>query len=292
MNDLRLQRRPLGATGLSVSRLGLAALSVRMPGTPGSALEPEDVERAFHEQGINTFLVHPMMKTLCEGVRRLVRAGHRDELVLVSEASFPFGRLIRRALEKNLKALGTDRLDAWLLGWIQKEWWVRDSVWSEMQKERERGDVRAIGFSSHDRPLAAKLGRELPADVLMIRYNAAHRGAESEVFAALAELGDRRPGVIAYTATRWGMLLEPLPDRGFPQGMSGGDCYRFVLEHPVVDAVWCAPRTAAELAEDVTAVQSGPLDPKRIEEIRRYGDAVHAHAKHGKKWMFREASRA
>ena len=51
------------------------------------------------------------------------------------------------------------------------------------------------------------------AIALMVRYNAAHRGAESEVFAAL---GANRQAIIAYTATRWGLLLKPLPALGFP----------------------------------------------------------------------------
>ena len=286
MDELRLPRRPLGRTGLSVSPLGLAALSMRGRSSKDAPLSAEDVERAFHEHGVNTFLVHPAMRTLCEGVRRLVRAGHRDQLVLASEVSFPFRRWIEGALDKNLKGLGTDHLDVWLLGWVRKRWYIRDAVWSEMTRERERGKVRAIGFSSHDRPLATELARELPADVLMIRYNAAHRGAEREVFAPLAELGEARPGIIAYTATRWGMLLEPQAKHGFPRGMTGGECYRFVLGHEMVDTVWCAARTDAELREDVAAALLGPLDPPRCDEVRRFGDAVHQSARGGLRWMF------
>ena len=70
--------------------------------------------------------------------------------------------------------------------------------------------------------------------------------------------------------------------------MSGGECYRFVLSHPGVDAVLCAARTPAELREDVEAVLAGPLPLERLEECRRFGDAVHAAAKGGWRWMFRE----
>lgn len=286
MTQFRLPRRPLGATGLQVSPLGLAAFAVRTAGRVGPPLRAVDIERAFHERGINTFLAHPMMRELCEGVRRLIRAGHRDELVLISEASLPLAGSVRRGMEGHLRRLGTDHLDVWLLGWVQGRWYVRDSVWSEMLAMRDEGKARAIGYSSHDRPLAARLARELPADVIMIRYNAAHRGAEREIFAALEELGDRRPGIIAYTATRWGMLLKPLPGRGFARGMTGPECYRFVLGHPMVDTVWCAALSAVELHEDVDGVLQGPLDPGRRAEVRRFGDAVHASARGGLRWMF------
>ncbi len=287
----RLTPRPLGRTGLRVTPLGLAALSVRGTGGRGRGLSADDVERAFHEHGINTFLVHFLMRDLCEGVRRLIRGGHRDELVLVSEVGLPFAGSVRRGLERHLRLLGTDHLDVWLVGWVRKRWYVRDRVWSEMCRLRESGKTRAIGLSSHDRPLAAALARGLPVDVLMIRYNAAHRGAEGEVFEALSDLGDGRPGIIAYTATRWGMLLQPLPRDGFPRGMTAGECYRFVLGHPMVDMAWCAARTADEIRADVEGALASPLDPRRLEEVRAFGDAVHATAHGGRRWMFGSTSR-
>ena len=99
------------------------------------------------------------MRSVCEGVRRLIRGGHRDELVLVSEVGLPFAGSVRRGLERHLRLLGTDHLDVWLVGWVRKRWYVRDSVWSEMRRLREAGKTRAIGLSSHDRPLAAALAR-------------------------------------------------------------------------------------------------------------------------------------
>jgi len=285
-----LTPRPLGRPGLHVTPLGLAAMSVRGRGAQGK-LTADEVERAYHEHGLNTFLVHFMMREVCEGVRRLIQSGHRDKLVLASEVALPFRGSVRRGLEKHLRILGTDRLDVWLIGWVRKRWYVREGVWSEMKRLRESGKTRAIGFSCHDRPLAAALARELPVDVLMIRYNAAHRGAEREIFEPLAAMGAERPGIIAYTATRWGMLLHPLPRAGFTEAMTGPECYRFALGHPMVDLAWCAARSGEELRQDVDGVLAGPLEPSRLEEVRRFGDAVHAAARGGFRWMFGSSSR-
>ncbi len=279
----RLVPRPLGKTSLRVTPLGLASMSMRKG---GAGLGPEDVERAFHEHGINVFLAHYWAKQICEGIRRLIRAGHREEIVLVTGASLPFAGSVRRCLERHLRVLGTDHLDGYFMGWARKRWWLRKKVWGEMVRLRESGKVRALGFSTHDRALAASLAVELPADVIMIRYNAAHRGAEREIFAPLARLGDARPGIMGYTSTRWGMLFDPLPKRGFPNPMTAGECYRFSLGNPMVDMVWCAAQSAAELREDVQAVLSGPLEPARLDEVRRFGDAVHAAARGGRRWMF------
>jgi aryl-alcohol dehydrogenase-like predicted oxidoreductase len=280
-------RRPLGRTGLRVSALGLAkAFGPWTWVERVQRLRPEDVERAFHDSGVNVFLVSPRMQEICEGVRRLIRDGQRERIVLVSGQGLPTAGSARRALERQLRLLGTDHLDLWLMGYVRGRWYVRDDVWSAMTRLREQGKTRAIGFSAHDRPLAARLARELPADAIMVRYNASHRGAEREVFDALADLGARRPGIIAYTATRWGMLLRPLPQRGFPHALTGAECYRFVLGHPAVDMVWCAAATAEQLREDVTGARLGPLDERRTREVRRFGDAVHEAARFGRRWMF------
>ena len=281
----RLGRRPLGGTGIQVSPLALSAWSVRAAGKAGLKLSPEDIERAFHEHGINTFLVTWQMKEVAEGVRRLVRAGHRDELVLITELGIPIGAFIRRGFEKNARALGVDVFDVVLLGWVQARWYVTGKTWPAMRRLKEEGKTRAIGFSSHNRVLSARLARETGADVLMIRYNAAHRGAERDLFAGF---GQDRPAFIAYTATRWGMLLQPLPKAGFPRGMTAPECYRFALSHPSVDLVLCAARTPGEIREDVAGVLEGPLDPARHAEACRFGDAVHAAARGGLRWMYRQ----
>ncbi len=280
----RLARRPLGATGLQVTPLALAALSMAS-GSGGSGMRPDDVERAYDEHGLNTFLVTRQMTDLTEGVRRLARSRRRDDLVIASMASIPTGWCVRRAWEKNAAALGVERIDVFLLGWVRWRWYVTGRTWTEMRRLKEEGRVGAIGFSCHDRALALTLSRELAVDVLMIRYNAAHRGAERQLF---EPLGLSRPGIIAYTATRWGRLLQPLPQAGFAQGMSAAECYRFVLGHPAVDLALCAARSAEELRQDVGGVNAGPLDPARDVEVRRFGDAVHAAARGGYRWMFHE----
>jgi predicted aldo/keto reductase-like oxidoreductase len=273
MSDARLRPRPFGATGLSVTPLGLAELLI-----PHSwrqrRLGAAAVERAFHEHGINTFLLGPRSSRLYEGVRRLIRSGHRDELVLAAGTGLPIPGAVRRVIERHLRSLGTDHLDVWLLGYLCRPWYVRESVWTAMLRLREEGRTRALAFSSHDRRLAARLVRELPADAVMVRYNAAHRGAEREVFAALEDLGERRPGVIAYTATSWGTLLRPQPRRGFAQPLTGPECYRFSLGPRAVDLVWCAAGTPEELRQDVLGALAGPLPEADRRRACAFGDAL------------------
>src|SRR5439155_14728578 len=66
---------------------------------------------------------------------------------------------------------------------------------------RRDGLVRLLGLTSHQRRLAAAAARTGLLDVLMVRYNAAHRGAEAEVFPVTDALG---MPVVVYTCLRWG----------------------------------------------------------------------------------------
>jgi hypothetical protein len=105
----------------------------------------------------------------------------------------------------------------------------------------------------------------------MIRYNAAHPGAEQDIFPHLVR---RRPAVVAYTATSWRKLLRA------PRGWTGrvptaGDCYRFCLTSPQVDLVLTGPKTVGELRENLAALEKGPLDPAELEWMRSFGKAVH-----------------
>ncbi|MBI2893495.1 MAG: aldo/keto reductase [Deltaproteobacteria bacterium] len=243
-------------------------------GLSGSfGIDAVSVERAFHELGLSYLFVTPRTPGMIEGIRKLVRAGHRDEIVIASGAHIPFGWGIGREWGRMARLLGVDRIDVFHLFWIQAHWYVTGKTWSEMRRLKEEGKAGALAVSSHDRAMARALVDELGLDVLMVRYNAAHRGAETEVFATL---GDDRPAVVSYTATRWGKLLRPASGLG---PMTAPECYRFALGHPKVDVVLCGAKSWAEIIDDVAGVAAGPLDPARLEEIKRFGDAVRATAR-------------
>ena len=146
-----------------------------------------------------------------------------------------------------------------------------------LQDAKRDGTVRRIGITSHQRPLAAEMTKTGLLDTIMIRYNAAHRGAERDVFPVTQPVG---MPVIAYTALRWGALLRPTPDD--PPGFSvprAPDWYRFVLQHPAVAVTLAAPQTWAELDEDLGVLDArGPLGNKEYAALAEHGERVRRHA--------------
>ena len=132
-----------------------------------------------------------------------------------------------------LEKLGTDYIDVFQLFWVGRTSALTSSTIDAIVELRQSGMVRAIGVSIHDRKRAGKLADDSPLDMLMIRYNAAHTGAEQDIFPYLVK---RNPAIVAYTATRWRALLKRPKGWDGPV-MSATDCYRFCLHNPNVDIV-------------------------------------------------------
>jgi len=212
----------------------------------------------------------PRMKALTPALRDALAADRERYVVSAGPLLGYFPGAVRRAAEEALQALGIEQLDVFQLYWLGKLSAFTGAVQEEMARLREEGKVRTLGASIHDRPRAGKLAEDSILDLLMIRYNAAHPGAEQDIFPHLAR---RRPVVVAYTATAWRKLLRP------PRGWKGkvptaGDCYRFCLSSAYVDVVLTGPRSTAELRGNLAAMEKGPLSRQEMEEIRAFGSAV------------------
>jgi aryl-alcohol dehydrogenase-like predicted oxidoreductase len=213
----------------------------------------------------------PAMKGLTRALREVLRRD-RERYVVAAGPLLGYTRgAVRRSAERKLKVLGVDYFDVFQLYWLSRMSAQTGAVEEELLRLREEGKVRVIGTSIHDRPRAGRLAEASIFDLLMIRYNAAHPGAERDIFPHVAR---RRPAVVAYTATSWRKLLRR--PRGWSgRAMSAGECYRWVLASPHVDVVLCGPRDAAEWREDLAAVRAGPLPEGELAWMREFGRAVH-----------------
>src|SRR5262249_27610490 len=133
-----------------------------------------------------------------DAIRDAIQAHGRDRVIVVIQSYTRLGATMRWSLEWGLRRLGLSYADFLLLGWWNRVPW--GSIAEAAEKLREQGLTRHVMVSGHNRPMLARIAETQRFDALMVRYNAAHRGAEREVFPAL---GEGRPGMVAYTATRW-----------------------------------------------------------------------------------------
>jgi aryl-alcohol dehydrogenase-like predicted oxidoreductase len=207
-----------------------------------------------------------------DGLRSLVK-GHRDKIVIVLQSYDHLGLTVRRSVRKGIRSLGIDRADVLLLGW--NNWYPSARIIDQALEMQRKGLIRFIAMSGHNRNLFGRLARtaDSPIDIFMVRYSAAHRGAEQEIFPYLA--GPKRPGLTTYTATRWGKLLNPKKMPPNERPMTASECYRFVLTDPHVDLCMMGPATETQMIEGLTALKKGPLSDKEMKRARAIGDYVH-----------------
>jgi aryl-alcohol dehydrogenase-like predicted oxidoreductase len=257
----------LGRTGIRAFRLGLSASYL-----PGQ----RTVERALDE-GVNYLFCYGFDLQMIRVLRRL-SADQRDRITIATGAYnwIVWRQDLLKTLEGRLSQLHTDHIDVFHFLGVMKPKQLTPRVRDELAMLRADPRVRAVSISCHDRKFAGQLAAEGALDCLMMRYNAAHRGAESDIFPHLAA---HDPGVVSYTATRWTYLLRRT--KGWPKDApvpTAGQCYRFVLSNPHVDVCLTAPRSEKQLVENLAAVRQGSLPEDEMSFLRAFGDAVHRNA--------------
>lgn len=255
------QKVRLGRTGLLVSRLGIGSSY----GVPAKACL-----KAF-EAGVNYFFWGSVRTPeMAVAIREIARR-NRQDLIVVLQVYVRSPFWLGRSVEKGLRTLGIDQADILLLGWHQEPPAAR--LLEGVDRLKERGLFRFLGISSHKRPLFREFLQDGRYDVFHLRYNAAHRGAETEIFPHLPARD--APGIVSFTNTRWGDLLK---ERNMPPGErppTAVDCYRFVLTNPHVQVAICGPKNEHEMDHALETLSRGPMDEEELARMRAKGDYVH-----------------
>jgi aryl-alcohol dehydrogenase-like predicted oxidoreductase len=268
-DTVTFERGNLGRTCLAVGRLGVAASY----GAPADA-----VERAF-ERGVN-YLYWGSRRTEAFATALRQLRPQRDRFVLVVQTYTRVGRLMAGSLERALRTIGYDHADVLLLGMWNKP--VPERILDAARALKARGLARFLAVSTHTRKLAPQIAAGNDFDVIHFRYNAAHPGAEAEIFPRVPAAN--RPGTVAFTATSWRQLLG----RGTLQGSGLGahrlpkservptatDCYRFVLSRPEVDVCMTGPADSAQMDAALEALRLGPMSEEELAWMHRVGRAV------------------
>lgn len=256
-----LDRREIGRTGMVSSRLGIGS-TFNAPA--------QVIEDAF-ARGVNYLYWGTVRQPAFAKAMVNLAKRHRDEMILTIQSYSKDPGTIEGEVAAATKEAGVDNFDFLLLGNHSQA--PADAYREVFERMRDRGMVRFLSVSSHNRPLLPELLADYaagssPFELLMFRYNAVHRGAEKDVFPFVKE---PRPTMLTYTATRWGHLLDPskMPPGETPP--SACDCYRYSLSPPEVDMVLCGPADAAQMDQALAALERGPLDADERQRIERIG---------------------
>jgi aryl-alcohol dehydrogenase-like predicted oxidoreductase len=266
---MRFANRTLGRTGVTVGPLGISASY----GAPAVA-----VERAV-ESGMN-YLYWGSVRTqaFAEALRHLATV--RDRLVLVVQSFSRVSSVMTWRVERALRSIGYGHADVLLLGHWNKP--MNPRILDAARTLQRRGLVNFVAVSSHNRAVAAALAASGDFDIVHVRYNAAHPGAERDFFPQVP--AENRPGIVSFTGTSWGQLLNRRYTPPGDRTPTAGDCYRFALSHPGVDVCVTGPASAEHVEQAMAARELGPLSPDEVAWMTRVGAEVRRRA-----WLGRQA---
>jgi aryl-alcohol dehydrogenase-like predicted oxidoreductase len=266
---------------VDLPRLGNRVFRLGVAGNYG--LQTADIHRAA-ELGVNFWFWTANMRKATPALKEIL-ARDRDKHVVAAMGGLTVtARGPSKIVDRARRLLGIDTVDLYLLSYLGRISRFSPAIQETLVKLRESGAVRAVGTSTHNRKYAGQLAQDSILDALMIRYNAAHPGAEQDIFPRLEA---RNPLVISYTTTSWRQLLKPI--KGIQMPPYPGDepvppltpemCYRFVLQNPHVHVALTGPKTVAQLEQNIKSVEQGPLSPEADEWVRQYGREVRARKK-------------
>lgn len=298
----RFTMRQLGKTGLVVSPIGIGG---------GGGIGDSDLLYAF-EHGINYFffssdLHHYYYQRSAAAIRTLCGMGSsvRDKVVLATVSYLKDIDKLFTVIYDQFDELGLDYIDVFHWGWIAddddldtllrgalqlkedgsvahafRKYQVMYEQTCEINEEiLKRGLARYVGASFHSRQAAIAWMGVL--DVLMLRYNAAHRGAERELFPLLSGDKSQDPGIVVFNTAHEGTRFFHIPPLAWPAGEyvpSIPDCYRFALSNPWVDVVLTGVANRKQVDLALIAMEQGLMSGEEQAVLRRYTLALRRNA--------------
>ncbi len=231
--------------------------------------------RVAYQAGINYFFSYNLTYTNLLQELKTLMARQREQIVVAIGSETRNLNQLRQYLDRVRQLLDTDIIDVFLTEYVSPSDDVNQvhEVLSELHQWKNKGLIRYGGATTHNRSLAVELLQTEECEVLMHRYNMAHRKAEEEVFPTALQ---RKIPVIAFTCTRWASLLKG--HTNWPGEIpTAADCYRFALHHPAVRLALTAPKTTVELLQNLKVLDSPLLTPTEVAHWREYGDLIYGN---------------
>ena len=295
-----VEYRPLGNTGLGVSRLSIGG------STLGNEYGDIEAERAIEavryaiDCGLNYLDTSPMYGDTLSETRLGVALddGYRDRIALATKAGrygkdpqagfdYSYDRILR-SWEESSRRLRTDYFDVFQLHdveYVHRERIV-DQAWPAMVRLKDEEKVGHIGISGYPLRYLAQLAVELepPPETILTycHYNLLNTSFDEILLPTARELGI---GVINASVTHMGVLTDrgapawhPAPaevhmagrairDHLGPSGLRVTDvALRFAVAHSYVATTCVGMRSIDEVEQNLGALD-GELDAQLLVEI-------------------------
>jgi aryl-alcohol dehydrogenase-like predicted oxidoreductase len=208
-----MEQRPFGPTGLDVSAIGFGCWEV---GGGYGQVEEEEFARAVGralDVGVNCFdTAEGYGMGASERALGTALGSRRDEAVIVSKFGMNYRdkpnlrdssrERVFASIDKSLKNLGTDWLDAYLVHWPDRLTPFQETMGALEEVVRD-GKVRAIGLSNFKLEEIEACRRAFRVDVVQYGWNMFDRRMQREILPYCQEHGI---GFMAYGSLCFGLL--------------------------------------------------------------------------------------
>lgn len=182
---------------------------------------------------------------------------------------------VRRILEEQLEKLRTDHIDFYLLHAVDKERWEKIlelDVLQELEKVREEGKIRFIGFSFHDEfEVFEEIIRYRPWDFCQIQFNYVDTDLQAGLngYYLAEELGIP---MVVMEPVKGGSLarlpeeLEKIFREADPDRSVSSWAFRYVASHPNVKVILSGMTTMEQVEDNLSTLNYD--EPLTEEEMR------------------------
>jgi hypothetical protein len=194
-----MEKRAFGKTGLDVTPLGYGGAEIGIEDV--SADDAQRVLETVLDEGINLIDTAACYGDSEEKIGQAI-SGRRDEYVLVTKCghsrdgieSDPWtAEVVFESIERSLKRLKTDHVDLVLLHSCDAEKLDDDSLLSALERIKQQGKTRSIGYSGDNEAAEKAVGMEL-FDALETSVNITDQQSVDRV---LPKARERDLGVLA-----------------------------------------------------------------------------------------------
>lgn len=223
--------RPLGRTGMSITRAGFGAWAIGGAGWSfgwGAQDDRASIAAIRHalDRGVNWI-----------DTAAVYGLGHSEEIVRRALAEIPAdrrpyvftkcglvwdeanrtappkrvgaGASLKREVENSLRRLGVERIDLYQMHWPAEDGTPVETYWQTLLDLKREGKVRAVGLSNHNVEQLTKAEALGHVDTLQPPFSAINRSAAAELTWCAAH----DTGVIVYSPMQSGLLTGAFDER-------------------------------------------------------------------------------
>ncbi len=285
-----MKYRAFGRTGTETSVLGFGCMRLPIIGDDAGQIDEKlaiAMIRHAIDNGVNYIdTAYPYHKGTSEALTgKALKDGYRDKVFLATKLPVWLVESAddtERYLNEQLERLGTEYIDFYLVHSLNQDSWEKTrkhNVLPYLEKAREQGKIRHIGFSFHDRlGLFKEIVDAYPWDFTQIQLNYMDENYQAGVEGMKYAHG-KGLGIVVMEPLRGGKLVRNIPEDILAKWKEADEsrspaewALRWVFNHPEVSVVLSGMTTMPQVEENIRVSRDAAANSLSAEELNLIGN--------------------